>query len=367
MIQMFLCGDVMTGRGIDQVLPHPAPPTIHESYMTDARGYVKLAEEAHGAIPAPVDYAYIWGDALAEFARIQPDARIINLETSVTTNDAYWRDKGIHYRMHPKNLPCLTAAGIDCCVLANNHTLDWGYEGLIETLHAIESSGIKFCGAGRNAAEAAKPAELATESGDRIAVYGYGSRSSGVPPQWRAGVDRAGVNFLSHLDTAATDRMAAEIRATSRPEDVVVCSIHWGGNWGYEIPPEQTRMARRLIDDCGVDIVHGHSSHHVKGIEVYREKLILYGCGDFLTDYEGIRGYEAFRGNLTCMYFPALDPTSHQLKTLEMVPLRVERFQLKYASDDEIEWVAAVLMREGHRLGTRVTRSGRSLLLAWNQ
>src|SRR4030065_1052838 len=120
---LFLCGDVMTGRGIDQVLPHPGDPALHEGYATSALDYVALAERANGPISRPVEFAYIWGDALAEWARIAPDLRIVNLETAVTTRDAWQRGKGIHYRMHPANTPCLTAARIDCCGLANNHVL----------------------------------------------------------------------------------------------------------------------------------------------------------------------------------------------------------------------------------------------------
>lgn len=100
-ITLFLAGDVMTGRGIDQVLPHPADPVIYEPYMRSASGYLELAELKNGLIQKPVDNSYIWGDALAMLDAIKPDLRIINLETSVTESDDYWPDKGINYRMHP--------------------------------------------------------------------------------------------------------------------------------------------------------------------------------------------------------------------------------------------------------------------------
>ena len=137
-ITIFLCGDVMTGRGIDQVLPHPSDPTIYESYMKNARGYVKIAEEVNGPIDYPVSFSYVWGDALKELDRVAPDVRIINLETSVTKSNDYWKGKGINYRMHPENISILTAAKIDVCSLANNHVLDWGYSGLLETLETLK-------------------------------------------------------------------------------------------------------------------------------------------------------------------------------------------------------------------------------------
>ena len=132
----------MTGRGIDQILPHPSDRAIHEPWMKSAVDYVALAEQANGPIARPVAFSYIWGDALAELARVAPQARIINLETAVTTSDD-WLDKGINYRMNPQNLGCLSVAGIDCCALANNHVLDWGQAGLIETLTSLHAGGIK--------------------------------------------------------------------------------------------------------------------------------------------------------------------------------------------------------------------------------
>ena len=101
MITLFLCGDVMIGRGIDQILPYPSNPRIHEPYVKDAREYVEIAENKNGLIPRPVRFDYIWGDALKHFAKLTPDLRIINLETSITSSEDFWR-KGINYRMNNK-------------------------------------------------------------------------------------------------------------------------------------------------------------------------------------------------------------------------------------------------------------------------
>ena len=96
-ITLFLCGDVMTGRGIDQVLPHPNDPGLHEPYVRSALRYVELAEARNGPIEKPVGFPYIWGDTLGEFKRVSPDLRIINLETAVTSSDDR-APKGINYR-----------------------------------------------------------------------------------------------------------------------------------------------------------------------------------------------------------------------------------------------------------------------------
>src|SRR5215467_981248 len=89
-ITLFLCGDVMTGRGIDQILPHPSDPILYEGYVEDAREYVRFAEEASASIPQPASFSYVWGDALGEWARWSPDTRLVNLETSVTTSGRAW-------------------------------------------------------------------------------------------------------------------------------------------------------------------------------------------------------------------------------------------------------------------------------------
>jgi len=147
---------------------------------------------------------------------------------------------------------------------------------------------------------------------------------------------------------------------------VVVASIHWGGNWGYAVPEAHQAFARGLVDQCGVDVVHGHSSHHPLGIEVYRERPILYGCGDFLNDYEGIAGYEAYRSDLRLMYFLTLDPSSGKLVRLAMRPMQMRRFRLNRASAEDTRWLQERLDREGRRFGSRVeAEADGALALRW--
>jgi len=353
-ITLFLGGDVMTGRGIDQVLPYPGNPRIYEPYMTSAKGYVRLAEEVNGPISKPVDFAYIWGDALEELRRTNPDARIINLETAVTSSPEFWAGKGINYRMQPKNIPCITAAKIDCCVLSNNHVLDWGYAGLKETLTTLTGANLKAAGAGRNLSEAEAPAIIEVAGKGRVLVFGFGDESSGIPWLWGARRDRPGVNLLPDLSGDTVRRIAKRISGLKQKGDWVVASIHWGGNWGYEVLSAQREFAHRLIDQALVDVVHGHSSHHPKGVEVYKGKPILFGCGDFLNDYEGISGYEDFRGDLALMYFVTLDSATGMLASLIMTPLQIRRFRLNYAHPGDVHWLQQIMDRESRSLGARI-------------
>jgi poly-gamma-glutamate capsule biosynthesis protein CapA/YwtB (metallophosphatase superfamily) len=366
-VKLFLCGDVMTGRGVDQILPYPSKPHLYEPYVRSALGYVEIAEQLKGPIARPVDFAYIWGEALGELERARPDARIINLETAVTVAEDAWPGKGIHYRMHPANAPVLSAAGIDCCTLANNHVLDWGYAGLTETLDTLRRAGIRTAGAGRDEGEAAAPATIELRDGARILVFAFGMQSAGVPVGWAAGKSRGGVSFLGDLSKQTADRVARRVHAVKQPGDIVVASIHWGGNWGYAITRAERYFAHELIDTGGVNVVHGHSSHHPKAIEIYRDKPILYGCGDFLNDYEGIRGRESFRPDLTLMYFPTFDGTTGRLSRFTLVPMRIEHFRLNRAREEDARWFEETLNHEGRDFGTRLDRQrDNTFLLRWS-
>ena len=352
-VRLFLCGDVMTGRGVDQVLPSPCDPALHESHVKSALDYVALAEVVNGPIARPAGVSSIWGAALGELDRARPDLRIVNLETSITRSDNY-EPKGINYRMSPENAGCLTAAELDCCVLANNHVLDWGPAGLLDTLARLEQLGIKHAGAGRDQAEAVAPATFAVAGAARVVVHAFAATTSGVPPHWAAAPGRPGVNLLPDLSAATVARVLDRIAHARRPGDITIASIHWGANWGYEVPEEQVGFAHALIDGAAVSVVHGHSSHHAKGLEVHGNRLILYGCGDFLNDYEGIMGYEAYRDDLPLMYFADIDPASGELVALEMVPLQIRRFRLTPASGGDAQWLAAALNRASRPFGARI-------------
>jgi poly-gamma-glutamate synthesis protein (capsule biosynthesis protein) len=364
-MRLFLCGDVMTGRGIDQALPHPANPILYEPYVRDAREYLQLAEKAHGPIPRPLNFDYIWGDALEELDRAEVDFRIANLETAVTSAETPWPGKAIHYRMHPQNVGCISAGHISACALANNHVLDWGYDGLSETLLTLGAAGIAHSGGGNDSDEAMQPAVLGTLGKGRLLLFSFGLTTSGIPEDWKATSISPGVNLLDDLSETTAARVCDQMRGHQQPGDLVVASIHWGSNWGYEISSEQIAFAHRLIEQ-GIAIVHGHSSHHVRAIEVFKGRLILYGCGDFLTDYEGISGNETFRGDLPLMHLVELDSDSGELIAARLVPMQMRRFQLQRASAADARWLCDLLNKLGAKFNTRVKlQSDNSLVLEW--
>ena len=356
---LFLCGDVMLGRGIDQIHPVSVDPVLHEGYVKDARDYVALAERENGEIPRGVGPEYVWGDALAAMDRAKARVRIVNLETAFTTNSTQAPGKGIHYRAHPGNAAVLKAGGIDIAVLANNHILDWQRPGLLETLDSLRSVGVSSCGAGRSLAEATAPATVVLNDGAaaKVRVFSVALPSSGVPPDWAAQDDKAGVHFLPDLWQGSVEHLATLVGGRISAEDVVIVSVHWGDNWGYKIPDAQREFAHALIDHGSVDLIHGHSSHHPKGLEVYRDRLILYGCGDFINDYEGIGGHERYRPDLVLMVFPELDPSTGRLTRLRLAPMRMRRFRLENTTPADADWLARVLERESQPMGTRISVS----------
>ena len=353
-LTLFLSGDVMLGRGVDQILPHPGNPMLYESQVRDARIYVDLAVRANGSIPQPVDWLWPWGDALQLVEYADCDARIINLETSITTSDDYVPGKAVHYRMNPANAPTLAAIRPDVCILANNHVLDFGRRGLLETLDVLAAAGLPIAGAGRSLREAQSPAIITIpKTGRRILVFAFGSPSSGIPSDWAATDNTPGVHVIPALSDAAADELSRQVLRARQPGDLTVVSAHWGGNWGYRVAADQVRFAHRLVD-AGVHMVHGHSSHHPRPIEVYRGKLILYGCGDLVDDYEGIGGHDQYRHDLRLLYLPRLNPISGELVELRMAPLQARQMRLHRASRRDAVWLRTVLEKVSRRFGSRI-------------
>jgi poly-gamma-glutamate capsule biosynthesis protein CapA/YwtB (metallophosphatase superfamily) len=363
-IRLFVCGDVMIGRGIDQILPAPCRPNLYEACLRSALEYKWLAEGVNGKIPAPVTMDYVWGAALDEFSIRAPDAKLINLETSITRSEDYAL-KGINYRVSPENAECLRAAGIDCCSLANNHVMDWGRQGLEDTLSALRRLHIACAGAGSTLGEAASPAVIPVPGKGRALFVALALPTSGVPDAWAATVDTPGVNYIPDLSDESASGIINVLDSVRMPGDVGVASIHWGGNWGYEVLDQQRDFAHRLIDDAKVSVVHGHSSHHPKPIEIYKNRVILYGCGDFLNDYEGISGRADYRGDLVLMYFIDVDARSGDVRALSLVPLRIVRFRLERASSADATWLLNRLQCLCEPFGVHLKLEGSTIVVNW--
>ncbi|MFP4408738.1 MAG: CapA family protein [Spirochaetaceae bacterium] len=367
-LRLFLAGDVMLGRGIDQALEHSCDPLLREPYVTDAREYLRLAESVNGALGAPLGPEEPWGEVLQLLKEEGAGHFFVNLETAVTNQGTYWPEKGIHYRMHPENVAVLQAAGVECCSLANNHAMDFDRSGLEETLSNLEAARIQVVGAGYDRGDARKPtfvgAEPTEQDGSGKSRPGAGPLAlvaacfpdSGVPYLWNAEHERSGVFFLEEPGESAAEAIVDAFREV--PEETPrLLSLHWGGNWGYEISEKQRRFARALIESGTVDFIFGHSSHHAKEIELYRDRGIVYGAGDLINDYEGIGGHREYRPELGLLYVVEL--TRNALLRMEAIPFRRRRFRLERVSGKESGFFRRVLSHHGTGPAISVDPDGR--------
>ncbi|CAL6332490.1 unnamed protein product [Bathycoccus prasinos] len=313
----------MPGRGVDAVMPSPCAREIREGFCKDAFDYARLAEQKQKRRFADTKKKVSARDVLGEVAKVierfEPHARMLNLETSVTKKSSFYPHKGINYRASEENMfALLEVLKPDIVSLANNHAMDFSREGMEDTLKffdSIEGSSdnaslglrVKRIGAGWNIADAMKPAVLENvypygfaparndKRGVDVAAFGLCFEDSGVPREWQSTERSMGV-FLATEDDKVPERLLsaiAKMKKESSNNAIVIVSVHFGSNWGFDVPRAHVTAAKALVD-AGADIVHGHSSHHAKTAMLYKKKLILFGCGEFFNDYEGIRPHPGF-------------------------------------------------------------------------
>lgn len=248
-MRLLLVGDVMLGRYVNETLQRQPPD-------------------------------YPWGDTLPLFQAA--DARLLNLECALADTGAPWTatPKVFHFRSDAKNAATLRAAGVNIVSLANNHALDYGYDALDETLRTLDAAGVAYAGAGRDLAEARRPA-IIQAGGAAIGMLAFTDNE----PQWAATATRPGVFYapVDLSDARAQDLLAAT-RQASAVVDLLIVSAHWGPNWGYQPPQEHIPFARALIE-AGADVIFGHSGHVFRGVELYQGRPILYCAGNFVDDY----------------------------------------------------------------------------------
>ncbi len=357
----------MLGRALDALMPHPSDPRLLEGSSASPEAHLLRIGSAYGHRKRPIAPEEVWSDLLAELGWRKPDLRLINLECAITASDDI-QPRPFPVRMHPRNLPFLQAIAPDFCSLANNHTLDWGVSGLRETCKVLERAGIATAGVGENLHQAQSPAVLPGSDGRRVLVFALTSLFAGSPMSWRAGSEKPGQWVLPAFTESSLAEVLEAIARYRRERDIVIVSAHWGGNWSREIDDGLRQFSHGLIDG-GIDLIHGHSSHHVRPFEVYKGRLILYGCGDLLNDYcyEVVESKRLlcrrarYRPDLELAYFADLD-SDGALRSLTMVPFRLQSLSLHRASDDETDWLATALSSKAEMRGNAVvTRAGDTL------
>ncbi len=209
------------------------------------------------------------------FAKIAPelkkgDITLVNLEAPLTGRGTEFVDKKYRFRVRPQAVAALKKAGITTVTLANNHSMDYGPQGLLDTLQQLDKAGIGHVGGGENLTAARKPVVYDIR-GTKVGLLGY---SLTLPLEFWAGDKRAGTAPLMEK------MVKNDIVAARRQASVVIVTVHWGEEGKTQLREYQPRLARMMID-AGADAVIGHHPHILQGIERYKRGIIFYSLGNF--------------------------------------------------------------------------------------
>ena len=235
------------------------------------------------------------------------------LEAVVTDKGAPACQSRLPLRIYPSAAETLKRAGFDVMSNAGNHIMDWGYEGYYDTMHHMKKAGIDIVGAGDNLDEARKPVIKVLDDGTKIGFLAY---CSILPQDYWALPDRPGANPMRGITAAPCkehDQPGTPVRifswphpddlqnmlddiAAIRPQvDILVVSQHWGIHFTPAVIADYQRYVGHFALDAGADIVVGHHTHILKGIEVYKGKPLVYSLANFATEgpaayFEGKQG-----------------------------------------------------------------------------
>lgn len=266
------------------------------------------------------DYPFVymkplWADSALVFG---------NLEGPLTDRAEGKAEKQYVFRSPPDRVTqALVAAGIRAVSLANNHTLDYGADGLVDTIGALEAAGIAHAGAGRDSARARAPAFIDV-AGKRVALLAY---SATLPEEFFAGATTPGTAF-AHEAHVRADVAAARARA-----DVVLVSFHWGREGSTELRDYQVKLGHAAIE-AGAHAVLGHHPHILQGVELYRDGVILYSLGNFVF---GSYSKTATRSMIAKLHFVADDGAggrgskpAMRLRKVELLPINVDNVALNF-------------------------------------
>jgi poly-gamma-glutamate synthesis protein (capsule biosynthesis protein) len=296
-------GDVMLGRGVNE-----------EILRRTAAGKPTFTPE------------FFWGDVLPILKGA--DAVFANLECAITQSTQPCRRiaKLFHFRADPVAVEVLRAANIQCVSLANNHSLDFDDQGLLDTLHNLDTAQIHHAGAGRNLDEAIAPAMLTIAN---LSVGFMALTDNTIA--FAAAPDRPGTWYLSikpepEVLAIVEDSVNQMHQAGA---NFVILSAHWGPNM-VTSPPQRFRAFAHAVIDSGVDLFYGHSAHLFQAVECYNQRLILYDTGDFLDDYIVD---PVLRNDWSFVFL--VTASASRIHRLRLIPVRLHYAQVELARDQE--------------------------------
>lgn len=204
------------------------------------------------------------------------DLIVTDLECPLTFSSTGRKKTGPHQKAHPECIKILQHAGIGLAAMANNHIMDYGSKGVIDTLELCKANNIATVGMGRSRQEAAEPYVL-RKNGKRVAILNFADEEFITSPD--------GLFRCNPLDAVGAYYQIKEARLTN---DKVIVIVH-AGNEFYELPSPRTQNLYRYMIDLGADCVIAHHTHALSGYEIYNSKPVFYGLGNFIYDWPGKR------------------------------------------------------------------------------
>ena len=289
-------------------------------------------------------YLYPWGNTLSLLQ--QTDLRIINLETTLTTHTQI-NPKVFNFKALPDRVKTLQAAHIDVANLANNHSLDFKETGLAETIATLDAADIHHVGAGMNREQACAPT-IITKNNIKIGIIGYTDNE----PTWKAATNKPGINYIEIGNSADLETIKKQIAALRNVVDIVIMTIHWGPNMQQRPSQQFVQFAHTMID-AGIDIMQGHSSHVFQGIEVYKNKVIVYDTGDFIDDY----AVNPILRNDQSLFF-AVTIAKNGPQSITLTPVVISNMQVNIADGFEKQEIMERIQMLSQEFDTTVSNNG---------
>ena len=315
-VKLLLAGDAMLGRGVNQVIRRHDP-----------------------------EYP------LEQLAAITRNAGLFftNLECAISPHDRLYSGppKVFYFRADPPAAETLVYAGVDLVSLANNHALDAGYSGLLDTLAILEEKGIAQVGAGPDLNLAQQPAILEV-NGVRLAVLGCCDHQD----DFAAGEHRPGINYVDLSDPAAPDWLAGQVAVLAAQVDHVIVAFHWMPNWVPRIPEFYRRLGRLLIE-AGARVIWGHSPHHFLGMEWIGPDVILYSTGGLVDDYAL---EPTFRNDRQLLFYMTLKRKA--VAKVRALPIELGFARTAPATGEARAWIARRFSELCADAGSRVEQRG---------
>jgi poly-gamma-glutamate synthesis protein (capsule biosynthesis protein) len=279
------------------------------------------------------------------------DLTLVNLECALTSSKTQWpgEPKAFYFGAPPEAIQSLIGAGIDGVSLANNHTLDYGVEGLLETVDLLKKNEIEFAGAGVNLKEARRPA-IIERHGIKFGWVAYSDHQE----DFAAIETRPGIAYLNLEDEEkAIEQIREDLLQMKKAKvDWPILSLHWGPNMVLR-PSIRFKHFAHAVIDSGFKILFGHSAHVFHGVEIYKNCPIFYSTGDFVDDYYVDPDFK----NDHQLFFE-LEVKGSDLDRITLHPIFIQKCQTVPAKEEQFEYIVKKMTGLCKEMGTKVEQKG---------